>query len=123
MANTFDVGLFFYIDGAFKIHGCSLEQGENYGDFVVYPYSHMKLWDKYHAKEHKVDFDYYPRGRVVYRKTDDTYIVYYDRCVEEVIKARIEERLKAGTENTGKKVIYETDEHYQCHKCNRDYVM
>ena len=43
---NFDVCLFFYVKGNFLIHGCKLEQAENYGDFIVYSDSHLKIWDR-----------------------------------------------------------------------------
>ena len=35
--------LFFYVKGKFLIHGCKLEQAENYGDFMVYSDSQLKI--------------------------------------------------------------------------------
>ena len=110
------VGLFFFVNGKFLIHKCSLNKAEEYGDFIVYPNSHYEIWDKYYFENYGVDFDYFPRGRVVYRKKDDTYIIYYDNCIGDKIK-RIKEIY------SGKNTLLELDEHYQCHMCNEDYVL
>lgn len=108
--------LFFYAKGKLLFHSCSVNDGEKYGDFVNYPYSHDDVWEKLYKQKYGVDYDYYPRGRVVYRKTDNTYLIYYDKCMEPFVK-----------EVTGKynreQFKTEYDEHYQCSKCNRYYVI
>ena len=108
--------LFFCVDGNLLFHGCTLEAAEPYGDFFNYPNSHYKIWQKYYAHKYKVDFDYYPRGRVVYRKTDDTYLIYYDKCMARFIDSVTEKY-------AGKKTEIGYDEHYQCCLCNKDYVL
>lgn len=114
------VGLFFFVNGNFAFSGCSLKEAESYGDFLVYPESHFNAWDGYDTlgyvgSKRKVDYDYFPRGRVVYRKTDDLFIIYYDKCVEGVL-----DRLTREYANYN--FTTELDEHYCCHTCNRFYV-
>lgn len=111
-----EVCLFFYVNGKFLIHGCSLEEAEHYGDFLVYPQSHFEIWEAHYARRYPVDFDYFPRGRVAYRKNDDTFQILYDRCLEE----RIRDFVNA---NYTGKVSLGYDEHYQCHMCNENYVV
>lgn len=108
--------LFFYADGKLLFHRTTIADGEPYGPFVNYPYSHFEVWEKYYQSQYHVDFDYYPRGRVVYRKTDDTFLIYYDKCMEPFIQA-VTDRY------TGKKVVLDYDEHYQCHQCNKSYIV
>lgn len=108
--------LFFYVDGELLFHGCALGEGEAYGDFINYPKSHSEVWEKNYEKRYGVDFDYYPRGRIVYRKSDDTYLLYYDACIENEIGELIDKY-------EGERVISSLDEHYQCHLCNKGYVI
>ena len=110
------VGLFFYVNGRFLFQGVDLEVAESYGKFLVYPESHYDIWEKHYEYQYQVDFDFYPRGRVVYKKTEDTYIIYCDQCIEKEI-------VKLKAQYTGKKVVLELDEHYQCHMCNEFYVV
>ncbi len=115
------VGLFFYVDGNFAFAGCSLSKAETYGDFLIFPEGHYDTWEHYSYLKYtkagmEVDYDYYPRGRVVYRKSDDTFIIYHDKCVTDVIN-RISDRYE------GYNYKLELDEHYCCHMCNADYVM
>lgn len=110
--NQMQVGLFFFVNGEFLFSGCTLQNAEKYGDFLVYPKSHFEVWDTY---DFKVDYDYYPRGRIVYRKSDDTFIIYYDKCVESELN-------RISREYEQFNVRFELDEHYVCHKCNKDYL-
>ena len=114
------VGLFFYVEGRFAFSGCELSEAETYGDFLIFPESHFDVWNKHNYLQarnikKKVDYDYYPRGRVVYRISDETFIIYYDKCVENDIHrlARVYKDWK---------VLFELDEHYCCHGCNTNYV-
>lgn len=116
-----EVGLFFFVDGNFAFSGCALTDAEKYGDFLVYPESHYDVWNRYESivfagKKGKVDYDYFPRGRIVYRKSDDTFIIYYDKCVEDELD-------RIARDYEGYNVKFELDEHYCCHKCNPYYVM
>lgn len=110
------VSLFFYVNGQFLIHGCDLADAENYGDFLIYPDSHFEIWEKYYAKRHPVDFDFFPRGRVAYNKNTQVFQILYDRCIDGEIQKFTEDSY---TEN----VSLGYDEHYQCHRCNENYVV
>ncbi len=119
--NDLMVGLFFFVDGHFSFAGCKLSDAEEYGDFLVYPKSHMEVWDgykylKFRRDRTEVDFDYYPRGRVVYRRTDDTFGIYHDKCVTDRMN-RISDAYK------DYKYELALDEHYCCHACNPSYYM
>lgn len=110
------VCLFFYVQGEFLIHGCSLEEAENYGDFLVYPDSHFEIWDKFYYEKYGVDFDFFPRGRVAYCKNEKKFLLYYDTCIGEGIQRLIDVYYDS-------KVILVYDEHYQCYKCNHAYCL
>lgn len=109
------VCLFFYINDHFLFHSCPLEKAETYGDYLIYPESHFDIWVKHYEKHYQVDFDFYPRGRVIYRKSDQTYRIYYDRCIGDEIFILIDAYY-------GGNVTLEYDEHYQCYRCNKEYT-
>lgn len=109
-------GLFFYVNGRWLFHSCNLCEAESYGNFLVYPHSHMDIWKQNYEATYQVDFDYFPRGRIAYRKADDTYLVYYDQCLEPVINSVVERY-------AGGKILLGYDEHYQCHMCNENYMI
>lgn len=109
-ANAKNVGIFFVADGELLLHTCPLECGEQYGDFVNFKDSHMSVWDKNYRHKYKVDFDYYPRGRIVYRKTDDTFLIYKDKCIGDLFDKTLIDTCKG-------RCVFAEDEHYSCHKC------
>ena len=108
--------LFFCVDGRLLLYSCPVERGEASGDFINYPYSHYAVWETKYRAMYNVDYDYYPRGRVVYRKSDNTYLLYYDSCAEFAAK-------KIAVMYGDARVLLEQDEHYQCHNCNSYYVL
>ena len=109
------VNLFFKVNNKFLIHKCENEVAEKYGDFLNFPESHMEIWEKFYAKKYHVDFDYFPRGRVVYNINEKCYYIYHDKCI-----TNLEEILKE-YENEKYKIC--TDYHYQCRKCNKNYII
>lgn len=108
------VCLFFYVDNKFLIHKCDNNEAEKFGNFLNYPESHMDIWNKYYENKYFVDFDYYPRGRVVYNIEENIYYIYHDKCIKD-----LSEIIKL-IENENYKVL--KDYHYQCHKCNKFYI-
>lgn len=114
------VGIFFFVDDNFTFSECSLSAAKSCGDYLIFPKSHRTVWESYEYlgyinNDEKVDYDHYPRGRVVYRKTDDLFIIYYDKCIEDKLD-RIT-RLYAGYNLT-----IEQDPKYHCYKCNELYT-
>lgn len=113
------IGVFFFIEGKFAFSGCEISEAENDGDFLIFPKSHSDVWNKYKYLRFKnlqnlqqvIDYDYYPRGKVIYRQSDETFIIQYDKCVECEIN-RISDYY------IDYKIILESDEHYCCHECN-----
>lgn len=113
------VGLFFFFNNDFAFTGCDLTDAQEYGDFLVYDESHYAAWERFSGDAlvdgRRVDYDYFPRGRVTYRKSDDTFIIYYDKCIEKEIK-------RLAKNYDGRNVLFALDEHYCCHNCNPDYT-
>lgn len=109
------VGLFFVINNEFLYHHCHVNDGEVYGDFINYPFSHDDIWVKHYQNKYAVDFDYYPRGRIIYNKPKNIYVIFYDRCIKHKaieIKMQFHHHI----------CQIEHDEHYQCHMCHEAYI-
>ena len=107
--------MFFVVKGKLLLHGCKNEEAEKYGDFLNYPESHMLVWEKNYAKKYGVDFDFFPRGRVVYNLKEECYYIYHDGCIKD-----LSEILKL-YDGVNFKIC--RDFHYQCFKCNKGYVV
>lgn len=109
------VNLFFFVNNKFLIHKCNNEEAEKYGDFLNYPESHMQIWEKYYATKYRVDFDYFARGRVLYNIKEDCYYIYHDKCIKDLTEII--------NDYKDKKYKICTDFHYQCKKCNKNYIL
>ena len=109
------VNIFFKVNNEFLIHKCENGQADKYGDFLYFPKSHMEIWDEFYYDKYHVDFDFFPRGRVVYNLKEDCYYIYHDKCITDLSE------ILNDYENGKYKIC--TDYHYQCHKCNQDYVI
>ena len=109
------VNIFFKVNNEFLIHKCENDQADKYGDFLNYPKSHMEIWDEFYYGKYNVDFDFFPRGRVVYNVKEKCYYIYHDKCITDLTE------ILKNYENEEYKVC--TDYHYQCHKCNLNYVI
>ena len=118
MANE-KVGPFFWIQGKLIAYPDSIEDGlELCPGKVDGKAGHYTEYQKLPQRfEH--DYDYWPRGRVVFDKTKNRAIVYLDRCIksdEDVHKA-IVQAYALDPQRTS----WRLEGHYQCHCCNKGY--
>jgi hypothetical protein len=109
----------------------SVREAESYADLKTYDrVDHYGYWNGtlrrmlVRGEDGQIyknkDYDFFPRGRVVYDTKEDLYYLYLDRCllkdqgmVSEIISAMYLPRVK---------VSVKTDPHYKCRACNRHYV-
>lgn len=115
MAN---VGLFFYVKGKLLADMTDIEHSELYGDFKIGRSSHYDIWNKKYYAIYKKPYDYYPRGRVVYKYKENKYILYADRCIDKEGINKVIHTFGIEDEN----IEIGRDEHYVCKRCNKDYV-
>lgn len=109
------VGIFFVVPNNILLHTCSLEKAQKYGSFLNYPLSHEAVWERLYLRKYHTDFDFYPRGRIIYDLSDQTYRIFHDGCIEHAAKEL------AAAYQAGHAILLR-DEHYQCHGCNKEYV-
>jgi len=108
------VGLFFVVDGQILLYSCPLDEAVRYGEFLDYPFSHDAVWRRALRGKYGVDFDYYPRGRIIYNMPAHRYTVYHDRCCQLAARLIVRDYPKGIADSAH-------DEHYQCHRCNPRY--
>lgn len=111
------VGIFWLVDGKLLIDSTLLSKSEPYGNHQTHPRSHIDVWDEY-QRVGKVppesEYEEFPRGRVIYDTTTQTFTVLADKCIlnhKELI-TRIKEEL-----HLPKKATLGTDTHYRCFTC------
>lgn len=83
-------------------------------------YDYWKALSRVYPEYRRLDYDYFPRGRIVYNVKTKEYKVYADPCIlaNESVKDSIIDEFNLPRNNTK----FDTDEHYQCHSCNKEYV-
>jgi hypothetical protein len=114
------IGIFYYFDQHVHARPEALGKAEVYGELKTTSFSHLEFWENELKKNMPWDYDYFPRGRVVYGLKSRKYTLYIDRCLNdpEIIRSIAAEFGLSGKNGVGVRF----DEHYQCHRCNRDYV-
>ena len=105
-----------------------LNEAEKTVDFIDHPRAHHEFWEalqeacRSEGIQHELtgrDYDYYPRGRVLYSINEEQFFVYLDRCLIDR-KDLVEEIAKRMNLPEGKYKVM-PDFHYQCAICNKDY--
>lgn len=82
-------------------------------------YDYWSLLRRVYPELRKVSYDYFPRGRIVYNINKDQYIIYFDKCLDtDKYKDMIIDEFNLPRNKT----IFDYDEHYQCHSCNKEFI-
>ena len=117
------VGIFFKVINMFLTDAVTVADGEPYGEAIQYG-GHYDFHEQLipvtsFEQRFKVrDYDFYPRGRVVFFHITNLFRIYIDPCLfQDDIQHLVElfELTDAQYETT-------KDEHYRCEHCNKNYV-
>lgn len=99
-------------------HRRALAAAEEYGDFITCPHGHYEVWEGWRARRpadrvaavvRDVEYEEWPRGRVVFNSIKGQFIVYADKQITQGALQRVLEYfgIPAG------RVVFMTDDHYQ----------
>ena len=122
------VGIIYCVNGELLIDSTPLNEAEKTVDFIDHPRAHNEFWEALQEVSisegimHGIterDYDYYPRGRVLYSINEEQFFVYLDRCLIDR-KDLIEKIVKHMNLPDGRYKVM-PDFHYQCAICNKDY--
>lgn len=121
-----EVGIFWVIDNEVYLDTTPVREAENYGDFKVHDVDHFSYWEDQlsssrspiHLQAKGKDYDYFPRGRTVYAVDEDKYYVYVDKCIDKTMVNKVISLMRLPLA----KVEVKYDRHYQCAKCDKNYV-
>jgi hypothetical protein len=113
-----EVGIFWLLpSGKIILDGTPLSEAANYGDFKTHEGSHIGVWNTYRRNSMvppDVEYDEYPRGRVVYSVKTRQFWLYADACIlknPSVVNWIMNEfHLPSNTKK-------EKDAHYKCPSC------
>ena len=95
-ATTPLLGIFWAItgpDGRTRLltHPCALADAEPYGDCLTAPAAHYQTWEAWRRGQPtpplamlapvivRDEYEHWPRGRIVYERTPDRFVIYADR--------------------------------------------
>jgi hypothetical protein len=112
------VGIFWLVDGKLVMDCTALSMSENCSAFKVHPGDHCLVWEKLQrsgAVPADVEYEEYPRGRVMYDTKARRFSLLADRCIlknKRVIRDIIS-KMKLPSKNTD----MGTDSHYRCFRC------
>lgn len=112
------VGLYFWVNGVVLKESIPLAQAIEYGDMLTSASGHYDVWEEQYAAKYRCEYDYYPRGRVVYNRITKQSILYLDKCIS--IEGQDAIKVEFGIDQED--VILASDMHYVCHKCNEGYT-
>jgi hypothetical protein len=78
------VGIFWFYEGIPLFVAAPLQHGIDDGDFMNGPDDHLLAWGKVRCAVpalRTVEYDEVPRGRVIYKKAEDRFVVYMDKVL------------------------------------------
>ena len=115
------IGIFFVVNSEVMFDAVPLEQGELYGDTITFS-GHYDYWlalvpknpTEQRFKSH--EYDYFPRGRLVYFVKSNSFRLYADRCLKKADLKKVAETFHLPACQLAR------DEHYQCAGCNSEYL-
>lgn len=119
-----NVGIYFVVKGHILSESAVLEHAEPYGEVLQYG-GHNDFHEALHPQSpierlfKSMPYDYFPRGRVVHFPNRKIFRIYFDSCLSETDIQKVIETFGLGQQS----VEIERDEHYQCAKCNRHYLI
>jgi hypothetical protein len=111
------LGIFWLVKGRLLIDSVPLSECETYADHLIYPPSHVHLWEQW-QKLGKVptdsDYDEYARGRVMCNAKKNEFTLLADRCIlkQKKLIAEIKKLFCLPT-----RTLLNTDLHYRCFQC------
>jgi hypothetical protein len=115
------VGIFFVVDNQVIVDAVPVEDGEPYDDSIGHG-GHYEFWTLLKPRtliERKFKeraYDAYPRGRVVFFKQKNQFVLYADRCLKYNNLKKISKMFYISD------YLLDSDEHYRCAKCNIYYL-
>lgn len=119
--NEPELAVFWYISevGIFIGDRGNISKGVYFGDFCQLDCDHFDRWETWKKAYHlpESEYDYYPRGRIMFNSKIHKYVVVCDLCISnsETIKRLL--CYEYGLDKN--KVVWVTDEHYDCNTCRK----
>jgi len=120
-ARTIDephVGIFWLFEDRLIIDSTPLSTAVPYGDCLTYAGGHIDVWtilQNQGAVPSLLEYEEPPRGRVVYDRRHERFVLFADRCI--LKRKQALRRIMAAMHLPSGKTDTITDAHYRCSKC------
>lgn len=115
------VGPFYVIGTRIVSAGSPIRDVMEINGFKDSDNSHYKLWkalQRNNSSLRRFDYDYMPRGRVVYNTQTREFSIIIDKDITKEDVRNIADKFGIPS---GRYTVL-NDEHYKCHLCNPEYV-
>ena len=116
------VGIFWLIEDRLVLDTSLLNIAEPYGECLTHGKSHIDYWTEQQGLAtvpQDIEYEEYPRGRVVYNTRAEKFYLLADRCIlkdkSQVTKIKKAMHLPSNT-------TIDTDPHYRCSQCLRGHT-
>lgn len=112
------VGIFWLVKGSLIFDATPVAEADADGDSKNHPRGHFDRWKQMqNAGTVPADIEYeeYPRGRVIFESKTGKFLVLADRCILQ--RRGLVERIMKRFELPVNKTKCATDSHYRCYKC------
>jgi hypothetical protein len=112
------VGIFWLFQNRVILDASLLSAAEAYGDCLNHHLSHIDYWAQHQLLgdlPRDIEYEEYPRGRVVFHTKTRRYSFCADRCI--LRKKSIVSRIMKAMHLTAAMTDVLTDSHYRCLSC------
>ena len=116
--STPKLGIFWVVRGKLITVGIPFEEGAGYGEYAIYEPSHYSKWrelQKSGAAPPDCEYEEFPRGRVMFNRTTETFLLLADTCIlgDKRMLAQVMQEMHLPKAIT----VLNTDSHYRCFRC------
>lgn len=111
------VGIFWLFRGEVLFDTTPLSEAETFGDFRIHSGNHISVCERFRLARMvppEIEYEEYPRGRVVFDSKSKLFNLLADRCIlrRKDILAKIKKQM-----HLPKTTVEGTDSHYRCFSC------
>lgn len=76
--------LFFLINDEIFCDCWRLADAKEKEEYLVAPNNVEEEWNQHYREDYNVEFGHYPYGYILYRKTDETFLIYCDNLFDSI---------------------------------------
>lgn len=115
------VGIFWLIEDRLVLDTSLLSEAEPYGDCLTHGNSHIDFWTVQQGLgtvSRHIEYEEYPRGRVVFNTRTKRFTLYADRCI--LARKSVVSEIKKTMHLPNGQTDVMTDGplgHYRCYRC------